>query len=92
MTRCLEIRRRHVEPLLADGATAEADQRMLDERAFVVRWRFAQGSLALAANFGGPAGLALPTLDDCRPIFRPVHGDEAPLPAPLASWDLVLHG
>ena len=88
---CLAARRRHVDPLIADGAVARADLRMLDERAFLVRWRFAGGSLALAANFGGPDGLPLPMPDGCRPVFRPLAADDGTgFAPPLSRWDVVL--
>lgn len=89
---CLAERRQRVEPLIADGAPALADHRMLDERAFVVRWRFTGGTLALAANLGGSQDVALPALDDCRPVFRPLDDDGDPAaPRPLARWDVVLY-
>lgn len=90
---CLAERRQRIEPLIAHGAVAIAGHRLLDERAFVVRWHFGGGKLALAANLGGPADLALPVLDGCRPVFRPIAatGDTATLQRPLARWDVVLY-
>ena len=75
---------------LGNAYTPVAD--VLDERAFVVRWRFGGGTLALAANLGGSQDVALPALDDCRPVFRPLddNGDPA-APRPLARWDVVLY-
>lgn len=86
--RGLAARRRWVEPLLAAGDVPVADDTMLGERAFVVHWRFAGGSLALAASFGETGGAPLPAVDGCRPVWR--LDPDGPLESALAAWDFVL--